>query len=518
MKRYIFKVKIFFSIVIFFLVLLIGGGSLLVRNNFYFSYRNFIRIISFYFDQAEFIAFKSPNLSAGEVTEPANHFSSAASIPVLLYHGINESHDRFTLPLADFKDQLFTLKKAGYQTISLTDFLQFINGQRRLPDKSIIISFDDARRDSFYPADSILKVLNYQAVMFMPTAIFDTKSSYYLDNDELSFMIKSGRWDVQSHAVQQTGGYVTIDNTGKQGNFLSNKAWLDQFNRLETDAEYQQRVNFELGQSKTIIEKQLEHQVIALAYPLSDYGHQSVNYPLAESIITTTVSNYYKMAFRQVWPADHEFSQNYPGDNLYLLKRIEPTADWTSQTLLNALAVSRVKDLPYIDDFSANQGWKKTWGDFIINQNQLQLKTAASTTGAFIFLDGSYAWQNYSLSVKLDWQKGDYFSLITNYVNEDSYFDCVFNNKYLRINQRVNGQNKVLVEKRIWLKPNQNNLTLSMNSGQNKISCLVNGKLMISSKVNDSIHNGGIALKIWDQKLNNGQVAIKKVEVKSLSQ
>ncbi len=168
-------------------------------------------------------------------------FGSAHDVPVLLYHGIVEHPDRFSMTPETFKDQMFALKRAGYHTVSIDDFHQFMQGNKTLPDKSFLLTFDDGREDSYYGADPVLHALGFSAVMFVATADSletpDSPKSYYLHTPLLHLMVESGRWEIGSHAIQQPfgpGGFIPIaSNPTTLGNFLSNKMWLASENRLE---------------------------------------------------------------------------------------------------------------------------------------------------------------------------------------------------------------------------------------------------------------------------------------------
>jgi len=201
---------------------------------------------------------------------------TAPALPVLVYHGIVAKTDRFSLTEEKFKDQLFTLKRAGYQTIRLADFLAFERGETTLPAKSFLLTFDDGRADSYERGDPILEALGYSAVMFVATEdSLDAPSrhaSYYLSKDELARMQASGRWEIGSHARQVGHGFVAIDANGTQGNFLSNREWLTSAGRLETDDEYAKRVDDELGTAKNQLADAFGKPIIAFSYPFSDFG------------------------------------------------------------------------------------------------------------------------------------------------------------------------------------------------------------------------------------------------------
>lgn len=124
-----------------------------------------------------------------------NQTIAAKSVPVLVYHGLIAKPDKVSTSLEEFKDDMFALKTAGYQTVRLADFQAYIQGKKTLPDKSFLLTFDDARKDSYYPADPILKELHYSAVMFVITDTLDSKTNrFHLTKSELIKMKNSGRW------------------------------------------------------------------------------------------------------------------------------------------------------------------------------------------------------------------------------------------------------------------------------------------------------------------------------------
>src|SRR5207249_2641252 len=62
----------------------------------------------------------------------------AESIPVLLYHGILKKPDlsNINVTTENFKDQMFALKNAGYQTVTTDDLYKYMRGEIKLPARS----------------------------------------------------------------------------------------------------------------------------------------------------------------------------------------------------------------------------------------------------------------------------------------------------------------------------------------------------------------------------------------------
>jgi peptidoglycan/xylan/chitin deacetylase (PgdA/CDA1 family) len=129
-------------------------------------------------------------------------------IPVIVYHGIGARTDfadqadaAYGLEREDFAKQMALLAHAGYRTISLEQFVRFARGERvDLPARPLLLTFDDARADSFTGADAVLRRRGFRAVMFVDAGAVDREDPEYLRWVQLARMQAGGRWDVQLHA------------------------------------------------------------------------------------------------------------------------------------------------------------------------------------------------------------------------------------------------------------------------------------------------------------------------------
>jgi len=123
--------------------------------------------------------------SKNELPVKSFNTSKAISIPVLLYHGVLEKEDDYNITIDKFNEQMSALKEAGYQAISLDQFNEFRSGRASLPDKSVLITFDDGRSDTFNNADPILKKLNYRALNFtIGQRLDDTNDGFYFIREQ----------------------------------------------------------------------------------------------------------------------------------------------------------------------------------------------------------------------------------------------------------------------------------------------------------------------------------------------
>lgn len=127
-------------------------------------------------------------------------------IPILEYHMVNpgeapgDDPDAYTYIVEpeDFRAQLEYLRSHGYQTITMLEFMKAKKGKLELPEKPIILTFDDGYRDNFTYVLPILEEYGMKAVVYMVTN--DIGLPGYLTWDDLRQMQDRGI-EIGSHTA-----------------------------------------------------------------------------------------------------------------------------------------------------------------------------------------------------------------------------------------------------------------------------------------------------------------------------
>lgn len=96
-------------------------------------------------------------------------------IPVLCYHNLAtaeektnfESEKDWTIDVKNFEEQLKYLKKHNYKTLSMEEFYKWKQGKLNLPQKSVLITFDDGFLSNYHYAFPLLKKYNMNATVFL---------------------------------------------------------------------------------------------------------------------------------------------------------------------------------------------------------------------------------------------------------------------------------------------------------------------------------------------------------------
>lgn len=109
-----------------------------------------------------------------------NLYGSASKIPVLMYHHILEKKDRtgtnsLIITTKEFNRQMEYLYENDYTTITAEELEAFLNSELDLPQKSVLIVFDDGYKSSYIYAYPILKQYGFKAaVALIPKYMPDT--------------------------------------------------------------------------------------------------------------------------------------------------------------------------------------------------------------------------------------------------------------------------------------------------------------------------------------------------------
>ena len=92
----------------------------------------------------------------------------AHNVPVLMYHHISPAAGMICTTPELFDDQLAGLVRAGYRSLSSAQFEDFLAGGA-VPERSVLITFDDGYLDNWVYAQPILQRHGMTAVLFAVT-------------------------------------------------------------------------------------------------------------------------------------------------------------------------------------------------------------------------------------------------------------------------------------------------------------------------------------------------------------
>lgn len=435
-------------------------------------------------------------------------------IPILLYHGIVKEDDGVNVTITNFKEQMIALRERGYTALDTKDLFGYYKQGAKLPEKPILITFDDGRKDSYLNGDAILKELGFKAVMFIVTDKQDSEDSFFLGWDELREMHASGTWDIEAHANKGHDA-IQVDADGNVGNYGSNKMWIAEQNRLETDEEYKNRLSEDLRTVKNDLEMNIPGlHVISFAFPLGDYGQRTINMEKETAIKT------YTEAVKSIYPLSFELNfrgsdfNNFDDSDSNLLRRYEVPSDISADALVQMLVESRVSKLPYaVSQFTSEElsNWFCNWGKVFVDNTCVTLASEESESGAEMVLYGGHYWKSYTLQTEISLESGNAY-IIGRYVDDDNFAFCGISNNGIVFGEQVAGTNYELA----YVNPHrsQNDYRIELQFVDNTvIGKLDDQPLFGPIPINPCLKRGGIGFQVWNSENGAARVSVYKVAI-----
>lgn len=140
---------------------------------------------------------------------PSTQGEYMAQVPILMYHHLAEGKAGSTVISPEmFESHLKSLQAAGYHTISLQELKGFVETGAKLPDKPIVITFDDGYSSNYELAYPLLQKYNMKATIFAigssmgKVTYKDTNLPItpHFSYEQAREMLSSGLIEIQSHS------------------------------------------------------------------------------------------------------------------------------------------------------------------------------------------------------------------------------------------------------------------------------------------------------------------------------
>jgi peptidoglycan/xylan/chitin deacetylase (PgdA/CDA1 family) len=166
---------------------------------------------------AETTAAKTPTRTAPATASPGATATAEApagtiyhppgnvTVPILLYHNVsNRGSTNYVARPADFRAQMKYLHDSGYETITISELSGVIREGGYLPEKPVVITFDDGYLGVHENAFPILEEFGFNAVVYIIAGTIDSDKSYgYLQKTHIDDLVAAG-WEIGSHSISHS--------------------------------------------------------------------------------------------------------------------------------------------------------------------------------------------------------------------------------------------------------------------------------------------------------------------------
>ncbi len=134
-------------------------------------------------------------------------------LPIIMYHGILDDParlGRYVISPATFEADLQHIRQAGYTTVTVADLIRYVDGKGDLPEKPILLTFDDGYYNNYLYAYPLLKQYRMRAVISPVCKWSQTYSDTpeqaghavysHITWEEMREMTASGLVEIQNHS------------------------------------------------------------------------------------------------------------------------------------------------------------------------------------------------------------------------------------------------------------------------------------------------------------------------------
>ncbi len=217
--------------------------------------------------------------TSGQASAPAN-------LTILSYHEIAERKDalvpEYAVTPTNFIRQMDWLKNNGYHFVSMNDVLADRAGKSHLPEKAVLITFDDGYRSVYTYAFPILKMFQAPAVIALVGSWLEEKGTVDFDGrtiprsellswPDIHDMTNSGLIEIASHTHSLHQGIIANPQGNKEPAATARR-YLTDSQKYEDEISYRKRIIADLKTNNAVLRQHTGNSPRIIVWPYGRYN------------------------------------------------------------------------------------------------------------------------------------------------------------------------------------------------------------------------------------------------------
>lgn len=311
------------------------------------------------------------------------------------YFGVDRNGSETLISTESLEEHLKALYDNGYLTVSQDDILKYYNEGKRLPEKSLLLSFEDGRRDSAIFAQKIMEEFNFKATMFTYAQQLVGDDPKFLKGKDLLELVDGTYWELGSNGYRLE--YINVFDKSRR--FLGRLTSLefakvrDEIRRdynhylmdyirdedgipLESYNKMSERINHDYNEVERIYLNEIGYIPNIYALMHSNTGGFGTN-EVVSMINGDRIKELFLMNFNREGTALNTFD-----DSVYNLTRIQPQAYWSTNHLLMRINEGVSGDMKFVcGNEEKHQEFEEVKGKAEIKDEKVILTSEPEDTG-----------------------------------------------------------------------------------------------------------------------------------------
>ena len=385
---------------------------------------------------------------------------------IALVFGKVSATKEMAIPASSFKADLTALKQAGYSSVRIEQIHQWQQTDTKpLAIKPVLLTFEEANKETLEIADSLLQELGMTALVFVDVNQLNQANMHLVSWHKLELMAKSGRWEV-----------------GISGCLNSNEEPLISPIKLAEKMSLQ----------RELLEDRLQIPIVSADCSRHWYSKNGARAAAWNQVL--------KAASLHTGFVVAPFGANYRTDPPSSYSRIRVSRNWNQTDLLSQLKNHAPRRKSFVDNFDSedsSDAWIVDSGEISIKQGSFRIFNNSGENGALVMLSGTEKWQDADVEVQLQGlPKGQFWISLRQGTSKPSVRLGIAHGQVMLQQSNRTGEHHLLSRSDAPI----DGITLRLRVVGSRAIGYLNGQPLLTRPVEmpEYNHHGSFALAVWN--------------------
>ena len=214
------------------------------------------------------------NVGTNTIFSAASETEDSVRLPVIMYHSIqksNKTKSKFIITPDEFEGDLKYIKDNGYTTVVMQDLIDFVYENKNLPDKPIMLTFDDGYYNNYLYAFPLIKQYDCKMVL----SPIGKQSDIYSEKTNKNPHYAHCSWE--NLKEMHDSGLVEIQNHSYDMHSITKKRRGTKKNKNESLEHYQKALCEDLTLMQNKVEDFLDFTSTTFVFPFGAISNCSLD-------------------------------------------------------------------------------------------------------------------------------------------------------------------------------------------------------------------------------------------------